>query len=267
MKRSLAIIVTLLLAWSLGACGWFKDVDETKDWSASKLYSEAKQNLSDRNYDQAVKYYQKLEARYPYGRYAQQAQIEIAYAHYKQGEPALAVAAADRFIKLHPNHPNVDYVYYLKGLANFNEDLGILGLVSNQDMTERDPKAAAEAFDAFKELVNRFPDSKYTPDALARMKYLVNALAAHEVHVARYYLKRGAYVASVNRAQNALKTYPPAPANEEGLVILVKAYDALGMTDLRDDAERVMLKTFPNSPYLKGRGPKRDTAWWQIWNW
>jgi outer membrane protein assembly factor BamD len=267
MKRSLAIIVTLLLAWSLGACGWFKDVDETKDWSASKLYSEAKQNLSDRNYDQAVKYYQKLEARYPYGRYAQQAQIEIAYAHYKQGEPALAVAAADRFIKLHPNHPNVDYVYYLKGLANFNEDLGILGLVSNQDMTERDPKAAAEAFDAFKELVNRLPDSKYTPDALARMKYLVNALAAHEVHVARYYLKRGAYVASVNRAQNALKTYPQAPANEEGLVILVKAYDALGMTDLRDDAERVMLKNFPNSPYLKGRGPKRDTAWWEIRNW
>jgi outer membrane protein assembly factor BamD len=134
-------------------------------------------------------------------------------------------------------------------------------------MTERAPKAAAEAFDAFKELVNRFPDSKYTPDALARMKYLVNALAAHEVHVARYYLKRGAYVASINRVQQALKTYPQAPANEEGLVILVKAYDALGMKDLRDDAERVMLKNFPNSPYLKGSGPKRDTAWWQIWNW
>src|ERR671914_1439634 len=228
MKRSLAIIFAVLFGCALASCAWLKDdVDETKGWSAAKLYSEAKSNLSDRNYERAIKYYQKLEARYPYGRYAQQAQIEIAYAHYKEGEPALALAAADRFIKLHPNHPNVDYVYYLKGLTNFNEDLGIMGFLGNQDMTERDPKAAVDAFDAFKELVNRFPESKYTPDALDRMKYLVNALAAHEVHVARYYLKRGAHVAAVNRAQYALKTYPEAPANEEGLGILVRAYDAL----------------------------------------
>jgi outer membrane protein assembly factor BamD len=268
MRHSLTVLLALLFGWSVAACSWFGgDHDETKNWSAAKLYSEAKSNLNDRNYTQAIKYYQKLEARYPYGRFAQQAQIEIAYAHYKDNEPALALAAADRFIKLHPNHPNVDYVYYLKGLANFNEDLGILGFVGNQDMTERDPKAAAEAFDAFKEVVNRFPESKYTPDALARMKYLVNALAAHEVHVARYYLKRGAHVAAINRVQHALKTYPQAPANEEGLVILVKSYDALGMKDLRDDAERVMMKNFPKSPYLKGSGPRRDFSWWQIWNW
>ena len=178
--------------------------------------------MSERNYDQAIKYYQKLEARYPYGRFAQQAQIEIAYAHYKDEEPALAVAAADRFIKMHPNHPNVDYVYYLKGLANFNEDLGIMRLIGGQDMTERDPKAAVESFEAFKELVQRYPESKYAPDAIKRMKYLVNALASHEVHVARYYMKRGAYVAAANRVQYALKTYPQAPANEEGLVILVR---------------------------------------------
>ena len=258
----------LLLGWTLGACSLLKgDVDETKGWSAAKLYSEAKSNLTDRNYDQAIKYYQKLEARYPYGRFAQQAQIEVAYAHYKQQEPALAVAAADRFIKMHPNHPNVDYVYYLKGLANFNEDLGILGYVGNQDMTERDPKAAVESFDAFKELVARYPNSRYAPDSIERMRYLVNALAAHEVHVARYYMKRTAYVAAANRAQFALKTYPQAPANEEGLLILVKAYDALGMKDLRDDAERVMLKNFPNSRYLKGRGPGRSGTWWQPWNW
>src|ERR1044071_3265015 len=145
-RRSLAAIAVLLLGWALGACSMFKsDYDETKGWSAAKLYSEAKSNLSDRNYDKAIKYYQKLEARYPYGRFAQQAQIEGAYAHYKSSEPALAVAAADRFIKMHPNHPNVDYVYYLKGLANFNEDLGILGFVGGQDMTERDPKAAVES--------------------------------------------------------------------------------------------------------------------------
>ena len=266
MKRSLAAIAVLILGWSLGACALFRgETDETKGWSAAKLYAEAKSALSERAFDNAIKYYQKLEARYPYGRFAQQAQIEVAYAHYKDGEPALALAAADRFIKLHPNHPNVDYVYYLKGLTNFNEDLGIMGFISGQDLSERDPKAAVESFEAFKELVNRFPDSKYTPDAIARMKYLVNALAAHEVHVARYYYKRGAHVAAVNRAQYALKTYPQAPATEEGLVIMVKAYDALGLKDLRDDAERVLLRNVPNSIYLAGRS--RSTSWWRIWEW
>src|SRR5688572_16457582 len=145
MKHSLAAIIVLLLGWSLASCAWLKgDHDETKGWSAAKLYSEAKTSLDNRSWDDAIKYYQKLEARYPYGRFAQQALIELAYAHYKDGEPTLALAAADRFIKLHPNHPNVDYVYYLKGIINFNEDLGILGFVGNQDMTERDPKAALE---------------------------------------------------------------------------------------------------------------------------
>ena len=272
MQRSLSIIAVLLLGWSLASCAWLRtETDETKGWSAAKLYTEAKQSLNDRRYDQAVKYYQKLEARYPYGRYAQQAQIEVAYAHYKAGDPTMAVAASDRFIKLHPNHPNVDYMYYLKGLANFNEDLGILGFIGNQDMTERDPKAAAESFDAFKELAQRFPESKYTPDAVARMNYLVDALAAHEVHVARYYMKRGAYVAAVNRVQYALKNYPQAPANEEGLAILVQAYDALGLKDLKSDSERILKTNFPNTRYGPG-GPGRRTAingrnFWQIWNW
>jgi outer membrane protein assembly factor BamD len=268
MRRSLAAIVALLLGWSLASCGLLNtDSDETKGWSAAKLYAEAKQRLDERDYDTAVKYYQKLEARYPYGRFAQQAQIEVAYAHYKEGEPVLAIAAADRFIKLHPNHPNVDYVHYLKGLANFNEDLGIMGFVGGQDMTERDPKAAGESFEAFRELVARYPESKYAPDALLRMKYLVNALAAHEIHVARYYHRRGAHVAAANRVQFALKTYPQAPANEEGLVILVRSYDALGMNDLRDDAERVLKANFPNSKYLRGLGQRADAKWWQIWNW
>jgi outer membrane protein assembly factor BamD len=260
-------ILALLIGVLIGACGLLPESeDETKGWSAQKLYNEAKDNLNNRNYEQAITYYQKLEARYPYGRFAQQAQIEIAYAYYKDNEAVQAVAAADRFIKLHPNHPNVDYAYYLKGLANFNEDLGWAGYMSGQDLTERDPKAAGEAFQAFKDLAIRFPESRYTPDAIARMNYLLNALASHEVHVARYYMKRSAFVAAANRAQYALKTYPQAPANEEGLLILVKAYDALGMNDLRDDAERVMMRNFPNSIYLKG-GPKKDVPWWQIWNW
>ena len=267
MRHSLAVFLALLLGGLLGACGLLPgEIDETRGWSATKLYTEARGELNDRNYERAIKLYEKLEARYPYGRYAQQAQIEIAYAYYKDEEVQSAVAAADRFIKLHPNHPNVDYMYYLKGLANFNDDLGLFGFVSGQDMTERDPKAARAAFDAFRDLVTRFPESKYTPDSIQRMNYLVNALASHEVHVARYYLKRGAYVAAANRAQYALKTYPQAPANEEGLLIIVKAYDALGMKDLRDDAERVMNKNFPDSKYLKSGG-RSGSAWWQIWNW
>ena len=258
-------IVAVLGATLLGGCSLLPgEIDETAGWSANKLYAEAKSAMADGAYDKAIKFFEKLEARFPYGRYAQQAQLEVAYAYFRQSEPASAISACDRFIRLHPNHPNVDYAYYLKGLANFNEDLGLLGYVSLQDLTERDPKAAHESFDAFKVLVDKFPESRYVPDATARMKYLVNALASHEVHVARYYLKREAYVAAVNRAQTAVKTYEGAPANEEALFIMVKAYDRLGMDDLRDDAERVMRKNFPNSEYYV-RGLNRPEPWWKLW--
>jgi len=261
MKRSLAVILGLLLC----ACGLIPEVkDEIAGWSADKLYAEAKDEIAKGGYANAVKYLEKLEARYPYGRYAQQAQIELAYVYFKDGDHASAVAACDRFIKLHPNHPNVDYIYYLKGLVNFNEDLGLLGKLSRQDLSERDPKAARDSFDAFKELVARYPGSKYTPDGIERMKYLVNALASHEVHVARYYMKRGAYIAAANRAQFALVNYAQAPAVEEALFVMVKAYDALGMNDLRDDADRVMHKNFPDSAYFKGTAGKKD-PWWMLW--
>jgi len=263
VRYSLALLFGVLVA----ACGGLPDADETKGWSAQKLYTEAKDKLDNRDYEQAIKYYEKLEARFPYGRYAQQAQLEIAYAYYKDNEPAQAITAIGRFIKLHPNHPNVDYAYYLKGLANFNEDLGWTGYISREDMTERDPKAARESFEAFKELVTRYPESRYAPDSIARMNYLVNALASHEIHVARFYMKRGAYVAAANRVQYALKTYPRAPANEEGLMILVEAYDRLGLNVLRDDAERVMKKNFPDSPYLKGSAGKASRSWWRPWTW
>ena len=223
--RSLAVIAALFLATLLAGCGLLPEVkDETLGWSANKLYTEAKQSLGDGSYETAIKYYEKLESRFPYGRFAQQAQIDLAYAYWKSGEKESAIAACERFIKLHPNHPNVDYVYYLRGLINFNEDLGLMGHLSRQDMTERDPKGARESFDAFRELTARFPESKYTPDATLRMTYLVNALAQLEVHVARYYMKRGAYVAALNRAQYAVKAYPDVPATEEALFIMVKAY-------------------------------------------
>jgi outer membrane protein assembly factor BamD len=259
--RSLAVLLALLV----GGCGLLPDQkDETSDWNAEKLYNEAKDALNDGGYERSIKLFEKLESRYPYGRYAQQAQLELAYANYKQGEAVAAIAACDRFIRLHPNHPNVDYAYYLKGLINFNDDLGLLSSVSAQDQSERDPKSAHESFDAFKDVVTKFPQSRYATDAAARMKYLINALAAHEVHVANYYLRRGAYVAAVNRAEGAMKQFPDAPANEEALFVIVKAYDALGLNDLRDDAERVMRKNFPNSEYYV-RGLNRPEPWWKLW--
>jgi outer membrane protein assembly factor BamD len=249
MKRSVALFSLLLSVLSAG-CSIAEKVDPA-NWSAAKLYSEAKDALDGGQYDLAIKHYETLEARFPYGAYSQQAQLEIAYAYYKQNEQASAVAAADRFIKLHPNHRNVDYAYYLKGLAYFNENEGVLGQLSKQDRTERDPKSARESFEVFKALVKRFPESKYAPDSLARMKYLVNALASHEIHVARYYLKRGAYIAAANRAQYAIRNYPEAPTREEALLIMIQAYDVIGMPQLRDDAERVLRRNFPDSTRLK----------------
>jgi outer membrane protein assembly factor BamD len=264
MKHSLLALLTAALL--LGGCGLLPDAkDETAGWSAQKLYGEAKDAMAQRGWEKAIKYLEKLEARYPYGRYAQQAQLDVSYAYWKNGARASAIAAADRFIKLYPNHANVDYAYYLKGLVNFNENTGLLSILDSPDMTERDSKGTREAFESFKELAIRFPDSKYTEDAQARMRYLINALAQYEVHVARYYMKRGAFVAAANRAQYAVQNYPQAVAMEEAVFIMVKAYDALGMTDLRDAADRVMRKNFPTSRYLTGKGV-RDVAWWKLWD-
>src|SRR6185369_11510084 len=266
MKRSLLALL-LLAAALLSGCGLLPTdtKDETVGWTAQKLYNESKDAMSSKSWDRAIKYLEKLEARYPYGRYAQQAQIDIAYSYWKNGERASAIAACDRFIKLYPTNANVHYAYYLRDLVNFNEGGGILNIIDNPDMTERDSKGSREAFDAFKELVNRFPDSKYAEDARARMRYLVNSLAQYEVHVARYYMKRGAYVAAANRAQFAVKNYPQAPALEEAVFIMVKAYDALGMVDLRDASDRVMRKNFPESKYLTGKAT-RSASWWKLWD-
>src|SRR5882762_556093 len=242
MLRSL--LASALLAASLvvlTGCGTLDPAnDETVGWSAQRLYGEAKDAMAGRDWQKAIKLLEKLEARYPYGRYAQQAQLEVAYCQYKDSERAAAIAAADRFIKLYPNHPNVDYAWYLKGLINFNELQGMLSWLTTPDMSDRDPTASREGFLAFKEVVTRYPESRSAEDAAARMRYLVNALANNEVHVARYYMKRGAYVAAANRAQYAIEHYPQAPAVEEAMVLLMRAYNALGMDDLRDSAERVL---------------------------
>jgi outer membrane protein assembly factor BamD len=262
MRFSLIVVLALALA---GGCASTED-DETAGWSAQRLYGEAKDAMSSKDWPRAVKYLEKLEARYPYGRFAQQAQLEIAYAHWKDGERASAIAAVERFIKMYPNHANADYAWYLKGLINFNDNYGMFANIVTPDMSDRDPKSTRESFNAFKEVVTRYPDSRYAADAAARMRYLVNALASHEVHVARYYMKRGAYLAAANRAQYAIRHYAQAPAIEEAVFVLVKAYDALGMDDLRDAADRVMRKNFPESRYLKAGGDRKDVPWWRLWD-
>jgi len=179
--------------------------------------------------------------------------MEIAYTYYKEGESAQSIQACDRFIRQYPNHPNVDYMYYLKGLASFNEDLGFLGQFLGQDISERDAKAAREAFDAFKDLVTRYPDSKYTPDANARMIYLANSQGQAEVNVARYYFTRKAYLAAIQRAQTVVRHFQQTPATEEALSIIARSYEALQMKDLQADAERVLALNFPQSKYLRGQ--------------
>jgi outer membrane protein assembly factor BamD len=258
----LRLAAAVLLALACGGCSLFPEVqkDETSSWNAERLYGEAHQALVEGNYTRAVKLFESLEARFPYGRYAQQAILESAYANYRAGETAASVAACDRFIRTYPNHPNVDYAYYLKGLVHFREDQGLLGYVYELDLSEREPKAMRESFAAFKELSIKFPDSRYAQDSIDRMRYLTNALATYEVKVAFYYYRRGAYVAAVNRAQGALTTYPRTAANQGALDVLAKSYDKLGLVQLRDDAERVLKQTFPQSA-----GIDTDKPWWKFW--
>ena len=239
--------------------------DKTASWSPNRIYAEARDELNSGSYDKAIPLFEKLEGRAAGTPLAQQAQPEKAYAHHKAGEQAQATATLDRFIKLHPASPALDYALYMKGVVSFNDNLGILSSISRQDLSERDQKAAKESFEAFKELVARFPDSRYTPDARARMTYIVNSLAQYEVHVARYYYSRGAYVAAVNRAQAALTDYQDVPALEEALYILHRSYDALGMTQLAGDTRRVMEKTYPRSTYLSSGFTGRQDPWWKFW--
>jgi outer membrane protein assembly factor BamD len=264
LPARLSAVPALALALLLAACSSTSD-DKTANWSPNKLYAEAKDEMNSGSYDKAVPLYEKLEGRAAGTPLAQQAQLDKAYAQYKSGDQAQAVATLDRFMKLHPASPAIDYALYLKGVVNFNDNLGPFAFLSRQDLSERDQKAAKESFEAFKELATRFPDSKYTPDARARMTYIVNSLAQYEVHVARYYYERGAYVAAANRAQNALADYHDVPALEEALYILVQSYDKLGMPQLRDDAKRVLLTTYPNTQYLARGFKGRQDPWWKLW--
>ncbi|PUE30636.1 outer membrane protein assembly factor BamD [Limnohabitans sp. Jir72] len=239
--------------------------DITVGWSPEKIYSQAKDEADNGAWDKAIGLFEKLEGRAAGTVLAQQAQIDKAFAQYKTGEKVQAAATLDRFIRLHPTSPAVDYALYLKGLVNFNDNLGLFSSIINQDLSERDQKAAKDSYESFRELTLRFPESKYSPEARQRMTYIVNSLASYEVHVARYYASRGAHVAAINRAQQAIADYPGVPASEEALAILVSAYDAMGIDSLRDDAKRVLEKNFPKSAYLQGSGLTKSKNWWRFW--
>ena len=246
------------------ACGSTPQ-DPSALWTPEKLYSEAKEESAAGAYDKAAKLLERLEGRAAGTPLAQQAQIERAYVLWRGGESAQALSVLERFIKLNPSSPGLDYALYLQGLVNFNDNLGILGKFASQDLSERDQQAARDSYQSFKQLVDQFPRSVYAEDAQVRMNYIVNSLAAYEVHVARYYYRRGAYVAAANRAQQAVQEFQYSPAAEEALVIMARSYDRLGLVDLRDGAQRVLEKNFPNSRFAGEALTPADKPWWKIW--
>lgn len=256
----------LLAALLIAGCNTTPKEPESK-WSAERLYAEAKEEASLGNYERAGKLYERLEGRASGTALAQQAQIERAYMLYKNGDKAQALSTIERFLKLHPTSAAVDYALYLQGLVNFNDNLGILGSLTRQDLSERDQQAARDSYQSFKQLVDQFPQSLYADDARVRMNYIVNALAAYELHVARYYYRRGAYVAAANRAQVVVTDFQQSPSAEEALYVMVQSYDKLGLSDLRDDAERVLKKSFPQSTiHIEGVGSSQaKKPWWQLW--
>lgn len=261
MRHSLAVLVLVTLA----ACSSIQEKDETKNLTGGELYAQAHEAFQDGRYDSAIKRLEKLQSRFPYGRYAQQAQMEIAYAYYKQGEPAPALSALDRFIKLYPNHAQLDYVFYLKGQINFDETLNSAGVkYFNQNPSERDPQSLRDAFEAYKELTSRFPESRYAPDARARMLYLMNTLATSDINTARYYLRRGAYQAALNRAQTVIVNFPESAETRTALEIMVQAYDKMGLDELKNDTQRVLALNIAKDGVRPSK--KAQAPWWQFWN-
>ncbi|MDE3207324.1 MAG: outer membrane protein assembly factor BamD, partial [Pseudomonadota bacterium] len=242
MRPILATFLVLLLA----SCA-STPIDTNPNASASDLYQNAMHLLNHKDYNTAIKEFQTLEARYPYGIYSTQAQLDVAYAYYKQDDQESANEACDSFIKLHPNNPHVDYAYYLKGLANFNYHSDFMSRISHQDMALRDPKETRASFFAFRTLITRFPKSRYAPDARQRLVFLVNELSHYEISVGRYYLKRGAWVAAANRAKYVLVHYPESNQARNALLLEIAAYQKLGLTHLANDTEKVLHLNFPDS--------------------
>lgn len=247
------ISITLLLFLTLIGCS--KDEVED-DLEATELayYTSSQQSLRAGNYDGAIQKLQLLESRFPFGRYAEQAQLEIVYAYYKSAQPEAARSAADRFIRLHPGHPNVDYAYYLKGMVSFEQDKNFLSNFIPMDPSTRDPGSARESFNDFAQLIRRYPNSEYAPDAQKRMKYLRNLLAMSEIHVGRYYIQRGAYVAAANRGRYVFENFQGSVAVPDALAVMVESYQLLDMDELAVQTLNVLVSNYPDHKSLDKDG-------------
>lgn len=245
----LGVVATVSVSF-LAGCGTFgnqKDKNEFAGWAVDRLYTEARDNLNNKDYTRAAEILEATTTQYPFSPQAVQAQLELPYAYWKDEEKVKAIAAADRFIALNSSHPRVDYVYYIKGLINYNQNVSYLATLTGEGLNDRDPKAATESFNTFKILVEKFPDSRYTPDARKRMVSLVNNMAVLEAGVAQYYYERGAYLAAINRSQDLLKNYDGTPSTEDALIIMAASYDKLGLDEQRNDTLAVLKKNYPDS--------------------
>jgi len=252
------------LSLQLAGCST-KPKDENAATTAERLYKEAREDMDSGAYERAIKTMERVEGLAAGSLLAQQALLDTAYMNWRSGERTAALTSIDRFIKLNPSSPALDYALYLRGVINFIDNLGLLGSAFGQDLSERDQRASRDAYQAFKQLVDQFPNSRYTADARARMGFIVNSLANYEVHVARYYFRRGAYVAAAARAQQAVSEFQQSPAAEEALWLMVESYGKLGLTQLRDDADRVLRSNFPSSPFITQGLTAREKPWWKIW--
>lgn len=262
--RGMRLLALLIVGILLATSGCRKDREFDEDRPAGELYAAAKQSMDNKSWDRAIQLYKILQTRYPFGRYTEQSMLDLSYCYYKAHERQNALSGLNRFIRTYPTHPNVDYAYYLKGLVNFDENLGFLERMMPARVRDRDQSAARDAFIDFSELIRRYPDSRYNADARQRMVFLRNNLAAYEVGVANYYLRRKAYVAAANRARYALETYPNTPETSEALVTLHQAYTELSLTELANSTMQVLELNYPDNYYVLGKKKKRswmDRLW------
>jgi len=242
VARHIALAASIAL---LAACAG-NDEQQTEIESLTEAYQQAQEYVERGNFSRAVQIFEAIQARYPFSDLSRQVQLELMYSYYKSGKREQAVEAADTFMRENPIHPRVDYALYIKGLAYFEQEAGFLERHFNKDISNRPPKDVDLAYSSFRRLVERYPASAYAPDAEQRMVFLRNRMSAYANHVADYYLRRGAFVAALNRAKRALEEYNGADGNARSLEIMIIAYEKLGMDDLAADARRVLDANFPN---------------------
>ncbi len=258
--RLMYLLAVVLAATVLVSSGCRKDRDFDDDRNASQLYADAKQSLDNRSWARAIGTYKILQTRYPFGRYTEQSMLDLSFAYFKAGNSQSALSNLDRFIRTYPTHPNVDYAYYLKGLVNYAQNMGFLERMMPARVRDRDQSTARDSFMDFAELIRRFPDSRYVPDARQRMIFLRNNLAAYEIGVADFYIRRKAYIAAVNRARYVLEVYPNTPQTAEALMILHQAYSEIDLPELAESSWEVLVLNYPDHYYVLGEKKKRSWA-------